>query len=108
MGLTRTERLVLGGIALATAAAAVAHYADAGPVLAFVVAGIALAGQAWMVSFATEQVGVERHTETDQRQVTTDVSHEEVELEEDGRRDSSDTYAADREITDPDDPSRRL
>ncbi|SOC52176.1 DUF2382 domain-containing protein [Ornithinimicrobium cerasi] len=57
---------------------------------------------------ATEQVGVERHTETDQRQVTTDVSHEEVELEEDGRRDSSDTYAADRDITDPDDPSRRL
>ncbi|WP_122260541.1 DUF2382 domain-containing protein [Ornithinimicrobium cerasi] len=38
----------------------------------------------------------------------TDVSHEEVELEEDGRRDSSDAYAADREITDPDDPSRRL
>ena len=57
MGLTRTERLVLGGIALATAAAAVAHYAGAGPVLAFVIAGVALAGQAWMVSFATEQVG---------------------------------------------------
>lgn len=57
---------------------------------------------------ATEQVGVERRTETDERQVTTDVAHEEVELEEDGRGTGSDPFAADREITDPDDPSRRL
>jgi Ca2+:H+ antiporter len=57
MGLFRGERIALAGIAVATIAAAVAHYAGAGPVLAFVVAGVALAGQAWMVSFATEQVG---------------------------------------------------
>ena len=57
MGLARTERGALVAIAVATAAAAVARYAGAPEVLAFVVAGLALAGQAWMVSFATEQVG---------------------------------------------------
>lgn len=57
MGLKRSERLALVAIALATAAAAAAHYAGAGAVLAFTIAAIALAGQAWIVSFATEQVG---------------------------------------------------
>src|SRR5689334_23449477 len=57
MGLRRGERIALAAIATATAAAAAAHFGDAGAVLAFVVAAIALAGQAWMVSFATEQVG---------------------------------------------------
>ena len=55
--MTGRERGLIGAVALATAAAAAAHYAGAGAVLAFVVAGLALAGQAWMVSFATEQVG---------------------------------------------------
>src|SRR4051794_30626910 len=49
--------MALAAIFAATAAAAVARYADAGPVLAFAVAAVALAGQAWIVSFATEQVG---------------------------------------------------
>jgi Ca2+:H+ antiporter len=49
--------MALAGIAAATAAAATAHYAGAGAVLTFVVAGVALAGQAWVVSFATEQLG---------------------------------------------------
>jgi Ca2+:H+ antiporter len=41
-----------------TALAGVARYASGVPhVLAFVVAGVALAGGAWVVSFATEQVG---------------------------------------------------
>jgi Ca2+:H+ antiporter len=43
--------------AAVTAAAAVAHYADAPALLTFVLATIALAGLAWIVSFATEQVG---------------------------------------------------
>jgi Ca2+:H+ antiporter len=38
--------------------AGVARYAGFGDVLAFVLAAIALAGGAWVVSFATEQVGV--------------------------------------------------
>ncbi|MFN2615710.1 MAG: sodium:proton exchanger [Thermoleophilaceae bacterium] len=49
------------GFLLATGASAVAagvaHYAGAAAVLAFVLAGVALAGMAWVVSFATEQVG---------------------------------------------------
>ena len=56
--MTRTERLVLGGIALATVLAGVARYAGGvSEVVAFVLATIALAGLAWVVSFATEQLG---------------------------------------------------
>src|SRR5438552_11648985 len=44
-------------IAGATAAAAVAHYAGAPALLTFVMATLALAGLAWIVSFSTEQVG---------------------------------------------------
>ncbi|HLI60980.1 MAG TPA: hypothetical protein VKV21_15060 [Solirubrobacteraceae bacterium] len=41
-----------------TAAAGVARYVSGTPhILAFVIAGLALAGGAWIVSFATEQVG---------------------------------------------------
>jgi len=56
-GLTRSERLVIGAIAVATAVAGVAHYAHWTPVLAFAVATLALAGLAHIVSLATEQVG---------------------------------------------------
>jgi Ca2+:H+ antiporter len=49
---------ILAGIAVATALAGVLRYAGGvSQVLAFVVATIALAGLAWIVSFATEQVG---------------------------------------------------
>jgi Ca2+:H+ antiporter len=51
------RRLLIGFVALLTLAAGVAHYADAPAVLAFAVAAAALAGLAWIVSFATEQVG---------------------------------------------------
>jgi len=57
VGLSARERSGLAAIAVATVAAAVANYAGAPAVLAFVVAAVALAGQAWIVSFATEQVG---------------------------------------------------
>lgn len=53
----RNRWIAIGAIAAVTAAAGVAHYAGAPSVLAFVVATAALAGLAWVVSFATEQVG---------------------------------------------------
>jgi Ca2+:H+ antiporter len=56
-GLTRTERIVIGAIVVATAVAGIAHYADWAPLLAFAVATLALAGLAHVVSLATEQVG---------------------------------------------------
>jgi Ca2+:H+ antiporter len=55
--LTARERLALGGIALVTLVAGVATYAGAPALLAFGLAGLALAGLAYLVSFATEQVG---------------------------------------------------
>ena len=56
-GLTRSQGLVTGGVVLATAVAGIAYYADWAPLLAFVLATIALAGLAHVVSLATEQVG---------------------------------------------------
>jgi Ca2+:H+ antiporter len=55
--LTRAQRVMLLVAILATAGAGVAHFAGAASVLAFVVAGVALAALASIVSFATEQVG---------------------------------------------------
>ena len=55
--LTRGQRITLLVAVLATAGAAAAHYGRAPSVLAFVVAGVALAALASIVSFATEQVG---------------------------------------------------
>jgi Ca2+:H+ antiporter len=50
-------RALLGGVAVASGAAGVLHYADAPTLVAFLVAAVALAGLAWVVSFTTEQVG---------------------------------------------------
>src|SRR3954454_19646831 len=55
--LTRGQRVTLLVAVLATAGAGVCHYAGAPSVLAFVIAGVALAALASIVSFATEQVG---------------------------------------------------
>jgi Ca2+:H+ antiporter len=55
--LSRGERGFLAATAAVTTGAGVARYAGAAAVLAFVAAGLALAGLAWVVSFATEQVG---------------------------------------------------
>jgi Ca2+:H+ antiporter len=55
--MTRTRVLLLVTIAAATAAAGVLHYSGANGLLVFVVAGLALGGLAWVVSFATEAVG---------------------------------------------------
>ncbi len=55
--LTPFERLALLAIALATALAGVADYGGWAPLLAFLLATLALAGLAWIVSFATEQLG---------------------------------------------------
>jgi Ca2+:H+ antiporter len=52
----RTRALLLG-VAVVAGAAGVLHYAGAADLLAFAVAGIALAGLAWVISFTTEAVG---------------------------------------------------
>jgi Ca2+:H+ antiporter len=57
-GLTRTELAVLGAVVVVTACAGVARYVSGVPhTLAFVLAALALAGQAWVVSLATEDIG---------------------------------------------------
>src|SRR5438105_5095287 len=55
--LTHFERRLLAVVALLTAVAGVANYAHWAAVPRFAVATIALAGLAWIVSFATEQLG---------------------------------------------------
>jgi Ca2+:H+ antiporter len=55
--LTSRERMVLGVIVVFTAAAGIARYGGGAPLLAFGLATVALAGLAYVVSFATEQVG---------------------------------------------------
>ncbi len=56
--MSRAERVLLGLVVLATALAAVTRYAGGvSQVLAFGLATLALAGGAWVVSFATEQLG---------------------------------------------------
>src|SRR5436190_8778349 len=49
---------MLGGVVILTVLAGLARYTHGhSEVIAFVLAGLALAGLAWVVSFATEQVG---------------------------------------------------
>jgi Ca2+:H+ antiporter len=55
--LSRMERLVPAAVALLTAAAGVMHYSGAAGVATFGVSAFALAGLAWIVASATEQVG---------------------------------------------------
>jgi Ca2+:H+ antiporter len=56
--MTARERVAIAFVAIATVAAGVTRYAHGvSQVLAFVLATIALAGLAWIVSFATEQLG---------------------------------------------------
>jgi Ca2+:H+ antiporter len=55
--LTPLERAALLAVALLTALAGVANYGSWAPLLAFALATLALAGLAWIVSFATDQLG---------------------------------------------------
>jgi len=55
--MTTTQKAAFAAIVALTAAAGAAHYLAAPAVLSFVLATFALAGLAWVVSFATEQVG---------------------------------------------------
>ena len=55
--LTRAERVTLLLLALLTALAGVANYQQWAAVPRFAIATLALAGLAWVVSFATEQLG---------------------------------------------------
>jgi Ca2+:H+ antiporter len=52
-----TRTLLLAGTFVLAAAAGVLHFADSSPVAIFVVAGLAIAALAWIVSAATESVG---------------------------------------------------
>src|SRR3954447_4941475 len=54
---TSRERLILGAILALTILAGVARYGGFPDLLAFGLAGVALAGLAWIVAFSTEQVG---------------------------------------------------
>jgi Ca2+:H+ antiporter len=56
-GLTRIERLALGLTTLFTALAGAANYQRWAAVPRFALATLALAGLAWVISFATEQLG---------------------------------------------------
>jgi Ca2+:H+ antiporter len=51
------QAFLIGGVAVATAGAAASHYLHSPALLAFGIATIALAGLAWVVSVATEQLG---------------------------------------------------
>jgi Ca2+:H+ antiporter len=55
--LSRPERLALVLVAAFAALAGAAHYGDWAPVARFALATFALAGLAWLVSFATAQLG---------------------------------------------------
>src|SRR6266516_2213129 len=53
----RTTWTLIALIAAVTVGTAVAHYGGAPSLVTFAIATAALAGQAWIVSFSTEQVG---------------------------------------------------
>src|SRR5690242_19972923 len=55
--LTVRQRVLLAGVTVLTVAAGVMHYSDVSPTATFFVAALALAGLAWIVAFATEEVG---------------------------------------------------
>jgi Ca2+:H+ antiporter len=55
--LTKRERTILPLLALLTALAGVANYSEWAVIPRFAIATLALAGLAWVVSFATEQLG---------------------------------------------------
>jgi len=55
--ITPRQRFILAAIAVLTVVTGYMHYADVSPTATFIVAAAALAGLAWVVAFATEQVG---------------------------------------------------
>ena len=55
--MTPLRRFLLGGILALSLLAGGLHYAGVNEIVAFVVAGFALAGLAWVISFTTEEVG---------------------------------------------------
>ena len=56
-GLSRLELAVLAGVLAVSALTGALHFAEADDVATFIVGAVALAGLAWVVSFATEAVG---------------------------------------------------
>src|SRR3954451_7226636 len=55
--LTCRQWLLLAAVTVLTALTGVMHYSGVSPTATFVVAALVLAGLAWIVAFATEQVG---------------------------------------------------
>src|SRR3954451_7534521 len=55
--ITPRQRFILAAIAVLTVVTGYMHYADVSPTATFIVAAAALAGLAWVVDLATEQVG---------------------------------------------------
>ncbi len=55
--MTSRQRIILAVVGAGTVAAGVMHYAGTSPVATFIVAGLALAGLAWIVAFSTEALG---------------------------------------------------
>src|SRR5580698_5245776 len=53
----RLESAAVAAVAMLGAVAALAHFDHWATLVAFVIATVALAGMAWIVSFSTEQVG---------------------------------------------------
>jgi Ca2+:H+ antiporter len=53
-----TQRLLLAGVVLMTVLAGVFRYTHINEIIAFIIAGVALAGLAWIVSDTTEVVGL--------------------------------------------------
>src|SRR3954467_5076880 len=51
------QRLTLVIVGVLTVVTGVMHYSGASPTATFIIAAVALAGLAWIVSFATERVG---------------------------------------------------
>ena len=56
-GLSRLEVVVIGGVLVLAAVTGALHFAETSDVATFIVGAGALAGLAWVVSFATEAVG---------------------------------------------------
>jgi Ca2+:H+ antiporter len=57
LGLSKRELALVAGVAAFTVVAGLAHYGEWDALVAFSLATVALGGLAWIVSFATEQIG---------------------------------------------------
>jgi Ca2+:H+ antiporter len=57
LGMKPRQLLIIAVVLILTAVAGFLHYSEGDPLTVFIIAGISLAGLAWMVSHATEAIG---------------------------------------------------